>query len=323
MVIARVRPILRGDLAGRPIGIDSAQPARNTLGGMDRPRHSEAFLDDLRDSWWNGDYLQLVARRLDLGRVREALDVGAGQGHWTRLVAGLLSPEANIVGVEREPDWVAEASRRARPNQRFLQGSAERLPFPDESFDLVTCQTLLIHVADPGAAIAEMRRVLRPGGQLMVAEPNNLANTASWAVQLPGSDVEDVLEAVRLEIVVERGKQALGEGHNSVGEVLIGLLGEGWRDVQAWANDRTRRMSPPYDAAIVAKERAFHERGEIGWTRAEARRWFRAAGGDDAAFDRSWAAALRLHGQRLAAIDAGTYAAAEGGLHYLVAAVKA
>lgn len=289
---------------------------------MDAPRHSEAFLTDLRDGWWHADYLQLVARRLDLGRVRRALDVGAGQGHWTRTVAALLSPEASIVGVEREPDWVAEAARRAAPNQHFVQGDADRLPFPDASFDLVTCQTLLIHVADPAAVIAEMRRVLRPGGQVLLAEPNNLANTASWAVQLPACSVEDALLAVRLEILVERGKAALGEGHNSTGEVLIGLLRAGWRDVQVWANDRARRMSPPYDAAIVAQERAFHERGMTGWTREEALRWYRAADGTEAEFDSAWTAVLRLNGARLAAIDAGTYAAAEGGLHYLVAAVR-
>lgn len=259
---------------------------------MDNPRHSEAFLNDLRDSWWNADYLQLVARRLRLGRAREALDVGAGHGHWTRVVHGLLSEDATIVGLEREPDWVAEASRRARPGQRFVHGSAEALPFPDASFDLVTCQTLLIHVPEPAVVLAEMRRVLRPGGQLMVAEPNNLANVGSWAVQLPEVDVEDALEAMRLEIMVERGKHAVGEGHNSVGEVLVGLLREGWTDVQTWSNDRTRGMSPPYDLAIVAQERTFHERGEHGWTRAEALRWFLAAGGTEADFDHAWAAHL-------------------------------
>ncbi len=289
---------------------------------MDTPRHSDAFLDDLRDSWWNADYLDLVATRLGLADVRRALDVGAGHGHWTRQIARRLAPEAEVVGLEREPDWVAVATARAAPGQRFVQGDATDLPFPSGSFDLVTCQTLLIHVPDPARVIAEMHRVLRPGGQLLVAEPNNLANAASWAVLLPTADAQLALEAVRLELFVERGKHALGEGHNSVGEVLVGLFADGWTDVQCWANDRTRRMCPPYDAATVAKERAAYERGEIGWTAAEARRWFVAGGGSEAAFDRAWSAVLELQGLRLAAIDANTYAAAEGGLHSLVAARK-
>lgn len=284
------------------------------------PRHSEAFLDDLRDGWWNADFLDLVARRLDLADVHDALDVGAGHGHWTRVVARRLAPGARVVGVEREPDWVAEANRRAGPGQAYVVGTAEALPFPDASFDLVTCQTLLIHVADPSAVLAEMRRVLRPGGRLMVAEPNNLSNVSSWAIHLPDCSVADALEALRLEIVVERGKAALGEGNNSIGEVLVGRLGEGWSDVQAWCTDRTRRMWPPYERDVVEQERRFFERGETGWTRAEARRWFRAGGGTDAEFDRAWGATLSLNGRRLAAIDAGVYAALEGSLHYVIAA---
>lgn len=290
---------------------------------MSEARHSEAFLNDLRDGWWNRDWLALVAERAALGEVRRALDVGCGQGHWTRLVARLLHPDAVLDGVDREPEWVRRATARGTPQQRFAVSAAEALPFADGSFDLVTCQTLLIHVADPRAALAEWRRVLRPGGQLLLAEPNNLPNALSAFAPLHDAPVEDLLEAVRLEVMVERGKRLLGEGYNSLGEELPGLLGAGWTDVVAWNSDRARGMWPPYDAALVAEERAFYERGENGWTRAEALRWFAAAGGDEPAFERAWSACLRLNGRRLAGIDAGTYAAAEGGLMYLVHARKA
>jgi ubiquinone/menaquinone biosynthesis C-methylase UbiE len=52
---------------------------------------------------------------------------------------------------------------------------AERLPFPDASFDLVTCQTVLIHTPNPGAALDDMLRVARPNGLILAAEPNNVA----------------------------------------------------------------------------------------------------------------------------------------------------
>ena len=54
---------------------------------------------------------------------------------------------------------------------RYRVADAKTLPFPDASFDLVTCQTLLIHLADPSAVIAEMARVARPGGLVLAAEP--------------------------------------------------------------------------------------------------------------------------------------------------------
>jgi 2-polyprenyl-3-methyl-5-hydroxy-6-metoxy-1,4-benzoquinol methylase len=92
------------------------------------------------------------------------------------------------VGVERDPRWVTQAREAATKlglsdRWSFLQGVAEALPFADQSFDLVTCQTLLIHVADPAAVIAEMQRVVAPGGTVLLSEPNNLAGMLVYASQ--------------------------------------------------------------------------------------------------------------------------------------------
>ncbi len=112
------------------------------------------------------------------------LDVGCGVGHWGVLLASVMSGDVRVTGVEREPSWVEQARARAAAlglagRFSYQQGEAERLPFPDDSFDLTTCQTVLIHLPDPAAAIAEMRRVTRPGGLVVVAEPNNLSERAS------------------------------------------------------------------------------------------------------------------------------------------------
>ena len=134
--------------------------------------HSATYFDEQRDFWWNDDFLRLVAARIGLELVRSVLEVGAGLGHWGSTLLEVLSPEACVVGVERDPRWVIQAGERVDElgltgRCRYVQGVAEALPFKDESFDLVTCQTLLIHVADPTAVIREMRRVVRPGGLLL------------------------------------------------------------------------------------------------------------------------------------------------------------
>src|SRR5690349_10848226 len=129
---------------------------------MERAPHSAQFLQSAaRDHWWNLDHIELWARRVGLDDVGSVLDVGCGVGHWGRLLANVLPPAATLVGIDREPRWVEEAAERAAEaglDDRFSYrlGSAEELSFEDESFDLVTCQTVLIHVADARQVIREM-----------------------------------------------------------------------------------------------------------------------------------------------------------------------
>src|SRR5262249_1726115 len=110
------------------------------------------------------------------------------------------------------------------------------------SFDLVTCQTVLIHVADPRAAIREMLRVTKPGGQIIVAEPNNKATHV-----VATSAGVDVFDALRFIEICERGKVALGEGDNSAGDLIPGYFAlEGLTAIDTWIADKPAAMVPPY-----------------------------------------------------------------------------
>ena len=57
---------------------------------MEAKGHSEEYFGDFRDFWYNFDFLELMAKRWELGNVRTLLDVGCGQCHWTRLVSAFL-----------------------------------------------------------------------------------------------------------------------------------------------------------------------------------------------------------------------------------------
>ncbi len=99
---------------------------------------------------------------LDLGGVDRALDVGCGTGAvTTRLVAAL--GEGRVAAVDPSSPFVA--STRARfPGADVRRGSAESLPFADDSFDLTVAQLVVPFMADPVRGLAEMIRVTRPGG---------------------------------------------------------------------------------------------------------------------------------------------------------------
>jgi ubiquinone/menaquinone biosynthesis C-methylase UbiE len=101
------------------------------------------------------------------------LDVGCGPGTITTDLAGRVAP-GDTIGVDREPSVVAAAQRllgsRPASHIEFRTGDAYALEFEDGSFDVVHAHQLLQHLSDPVAALAEMRRVLRPGGVLAVRD---------------------------------------------------------------------------------------------------------------------------------------------------------
>ena len=140
----------------------------------DQP-HSAEWFGDQRDFWWNRDFLDLMARRWRLSEAGSLADVGCGLGHWSRLLYPYLRAPARLAGVDREPRWVAEAERRFRnafpdgepASLTFTQGEATRIPLPDNPFDVVTCQTVLMHLAKPLDGLREMLRITRPGGLIV------------------------------------------------------------------------------------------------------------------------------------------------------------
>ncbi|AUX41139.1 SAM-dependent methyltransferase [Sorangium cellulosum] len=299
---------------------------------VEHPSHSAEYFGDTRDNWWNPDYVALLARRWRLDQVREVLDVGCGVGHWGRVLGGVLPGEARITGVDRDPFWVAKAAERAAARGeaerfRYQVGVAEQLPFERDRFDLVTCQTVLIHAADPGVMLADMIRVVKPGGLVAVAEPNNVADTLLNAAMVH-APVDQVLALVHMQLLCERGKAALGEGHNSIGELLPALFAErGLTDIQVHLNDKASLVLPPYTSAeqraTVEEISDFARREFWIWSRADTLRYFIAGGGEERSFEGAWAAAMAASRRRAEAIAEGTYSSAGGAITYLVSGRKA
>jgi ubiquinone/menaquinone biosynthesis C-methylase UbiE len=104
------------------------------------------------------------------GLTGNVMEVGAGNGlnfgHYPRTVSSVLAvePESHLRGIAQQ-----SAATAAVPI-KVVDGSAEQLPADDGSFDAVIATLMLCSVSDPAAALAEMRRVLRPGGELRFME---------------------------------------------------------------------------------------------------------------------------------------------------------
>jgi ubiquinone/menaquinone biosynthesis C-methylase UbiE len=117
---------------------------------------------------------ELWRRRRDDPRPFDLLDIGCGTGTWIAMVAGCDLPARRLVGLDYADAMCRLARKKAAAvgddRLHFVRGDAEHLPFEDASFDVLTCSNSFHHYPHQAAAIGEMRRVLRPGGRLMMVD---------------------------------------------------------------------------------------------------------------------------------------------------------
>jgi len=109
-------------------------------------------------------------------------DLGCGIGTVTRLIAEIVGPDGHAIGVDlstAQLDLARKAAASAQlANCQFVEASAIETGLPEASFDAVYCRLLLIHLPDPLRGLAEMKRLLKPGG-LLVCEDTEVASAFS------------------------------------------------------------------------------------------------------------------------------------------------
>lgn len=263
--------------------------------------HSAPFLSaKQRDFWWDRDYLELIAKRVDFTQVKSALDVGCGKGAWTWVISGLLPENAKIIGVDRESEWISSITP---PSNRFsfAVADANALPFEDESFDLVTCQTLLMHVPDPKRVLDEMARVLKPGGLLVLSEPTNMANlSASNTAELVLS-LEESVDVARLYLICQKGKEICGDGFSSIGLHCNYLLPSNISYFRSFMAEKMMVLTPPYqnEEELALLDFVHSLTGDdwyYSWSKEKAQKYFLAVYPDgQQEFDRLWQVAAKLN----------------------------
>ena len=123
---------------------------------------------------------ELVRAALGARAGDRVLDVGCGPGFYVTELLEVVGRDGLIAGVDVSADMLAVAAKRAEghDNVEFHEGDATSLPVPDASFDRALAVQVLEYVRDISAALAELRRVLRPGGRVLVWDVDWA--TVSW-----------------------------------------------------------------------------------------------------------------------------------------------
>jgi len=164
---------------------------------IDRTGSAGAYAGYLDDVGSLGAVAEWKRRSFEVLEARPGarlVDVGCGTGADVLALAALVEPGGRVVGIDASSEMIREARRRAggpRAAVDFRAGDVRRLPLPDASFDGCRAERTLQHLDDPAAAVAEMARIVRPGGRLVVAEPD----WGTLVVDSPDPDTARVVTA--------------------------------------------------------------------------------------------------------------------------------
>ncbi|WP_440770458.1 class I SAM-dependent methyltransferase [Natronorubrum sp. DTA28] len=206
---------------------------------------SESYLERTREGMW--DDSREALEPLALETRSRILDVGCGTGELSRVLREEAGDDATVVGCDADLDLLAAAADRDSTGDSipFVGGDALQLPFPDDTFDLVVCQALLINLPDPAAALEEFARV---STDLVAAvEPDNAAVEIDSSVES-----EDRLErrARRAYLAGVPTNVALGADAREAFERA------GLEVCETRRYDHVRTVEPPYsEGALLAARR--------------------------------------------------------------------
>ena len=208
--------------AGRPhastgaaLGPDSSptrgEPdARRTGGVITRPGYADGYADEATatlhaqhfDPAFGRRFAERALDALVVVRGARVLDVPCGTGVFARMAAHVVGTAGTVVGLEPEPAAI-EAARRIDVTSivEWRRWEGMRLPFDDGAFDVVACQHALHRLAEPAAALEEMRRVLAPGGRLGITVWGPIEENPAFAAELDavvraGLDDAEVVESL-------------------------------------------------------------------------------------------------------------------------------
>jgi RNA polymerase sigma factor (sigma-70 family) len=225
-------------------------------------RHLEtqqrAYFDRIAPTWdqyvasaYEAALQERLTRLLPWHKNMTVLDAGTGTGYLTGMIAPLVG---NIIGVDCAPAMLIRAGEKMAQagyqHVSFKEGMAEELPLATGSVDVAMCHMLLHHVVSPRTVLDELRRVVRPGGYVLIIDAH--AHKMHWTPEAfgdlhYGTDLKKVrkhLSALRMQTLlvedagISHSGNFIGRAADFANFLLLGQVGE--RGSTDWDHERRR-----------------------------------------------------------------------------------
>ncbi|MEK6719468.1 MAG: methyltransferase domain-containing protein [Chloroflexota bacterium] len=182
-----------------------------------------------------------------LGELRpgeRVVDCGSGAGADSLIAARVVGPSGRVIGVDMTPEMLAKARRNAEiaglPNVEFREGLLEALPVPDDWADVAISNGVLNLVPDKTLALAELFRVIRPGGRIQLADivldrpvpGGSKSDVSLWTGCIAGGLLHDELASLVegagfRDVEVRRGADVFGGAAQHSNAAAFGTVGAG------------------------------------------------------------------------------------------------
>ncbi|PSQ16920.1 hypothetical protein BRD00_09040 [Halobacteriales archaeon QS_8_69_26] len=213
-------------------------------------------------------YKRRSHRLLDLRAGDRVLDVGCGRGDDALMLAEAVGPGGEVVGVDNSETMVEQARERAAEvPAAFAVEDALDLPFADDDFDAARADRVLQHLDAPDEALAELRRVTRPGGRVGVSDPD-------WVTAIVDTDTGHTDRFLSVEYACPRAPTR--------GRQLYRLATDGGLvdvDVDTWTLTSTDLAFIEEVGGLAAWTESMVAAGEV--TEAEVEEWYEGLGAAD------------------------------------------
>jgi len=210
-----------------------------------------------RRNMWTDETIERLARWMNLRPGLTAVDIGCGLGYLGYTYWKYFGDGGHYIGVDIAGKLLGDAAETCKEwaiggRADFIEGDAYHIPLPDNTADWVMSQVVMMHLEYPERVLAEMVRILKPGGLILCKEPDNLRPVLVGACSsLPEYDIETRLLVHKVLYTVNRGRKKMGRGDAGIAPKIPHMLtGLGIDEIEVRVKESASYLEPPYPTEV-------------------------------------------------------------------------